>query len=153
MSCLCSENPEMEKKGSVKHVVGIPPTLQSWKDSDLYLELLQDCWHYQDVTWFDLYLINLPLSPSVSLFLLYTPTFLCLNCLMLRDISLSFFLSLLCSVRDKDFVAHSLLESQLSLAYWTWKKRIYDTSCQTVTSVVNLFGFNDTQIFPALQKH
>ncbi len=34
----------------VMHVVGIPPTLESIKDSGLYLELLQDCWHYQELT-------------------------------------------------------------------------------------------------------
>lgn len=44
------------------HAVGIPPTLESVKDFGLYLELLQDYWHYQEVTWFDLYLINLFLS-------------------------------------------------------------------------------------------
>lgn len=55
------------------HVVGIPPTLESIKDSGLYLELLQDCWHYQEVTWFDLYLINLSLIPSSPLFLSLSP--------------------------------------------------------------------------------
>lgn len=31
-------------------LVAIPPTLESIKDSGLYLEPLQDCWHYREVT-------------------------------------------------------------------------------------------------------
>lgn len=64
---LCREaEEEEERRWFVMHVVGIPPTLESIKDSGLYLELLQDYWHYQEVTWFDLYLINLSLSLSLT---------------------------------------------------------------------------------------
>lgn len=70
---------EGKEEKIVMHVVGIPPTLESIKDSGLYLEPLQDCWHYQEVSWFDLYLINLflSLSRSPSLSIAYMPTLLC----------------------------------------------------------------------------
>lgn len=80
--CSCCEAGEKEKWRLSVHAVGIPPTLEPLKDSGLYLEPLQDCWHYQEVTWFDLYLINLPLLLlSLSLSPPYVPTFLCQNCL------------------------------------------------------------------------
>lgn len=67
----------------VMHVVGIPPTLESIKDSGLYLELLRDCWHYQEVTWFDLYLINLSLFLPLSRYSLHADPPLALQSLLI----------------------------------------------------------------------
>lgn len=57
----------MEKRTRTEGACGgYPSNTEVLKDSGLYLEMLEDCWHYQEVAWFDLYLINLPLSLFLS---------------------------------------------------------------------------------------